>query len=55
FPTAFFTTKPDGLGLGLSICQQVTEALAGTLTLENRPEGGCQATLTLPYPSKEVT
>ncbi|WP_370556637.1 PhnD/SsuA/transferrin family substrate-binding protein [Edwardsiella tarda] len=52
---AFFTTKPDGLGLGLSICQQVTEALAGTLTLENRPEGGCQATLTLPYPSKEVT
>ncbi|AOV96873.1 histidine kinase [Edwardsiella hoshinae] len=52
---AFFTTKPDGLGLGLSICQQVTEALAGTLTLANRPEGGCLVTLTLPYPNQEVT
>ncbi len=51
---AFFTTKPDGLGLGLSICQQVTETLGGTLTLENRPQGGCRVTLTLPYPAEET-
>ena len=46
----FFTTKPDGSGIGLVISRQIAEAHDGTLELENRPEGhtGCRAILRLP-------
>jgi nitrogen fixation/metabolism regulation signal transduction histidine kinase len=43
----FFTTKPGGSGIGLVLCRQIAEAHGGTLTLANRPEGGCRATLRL--------
>lgn len=36
-----------GTGLGLAIAQQLTQAIGGTLTLANRPEGGLAATLRL--------
>jgi signal transduction histidine kinase len=38
----------QGMGLGLSIAQQLTQAHNGTLTLENHPAGGVLATLMLP-------
>ena len=46
----FFTTKPQGSGIGLVLSRQIAEAHGGTLTLENRPDGarGCRATLRLP-------
>ncbi len=46
----FFTTKPQGSGIGLVFSRQIAEAHGGTLTLENRPDGarGCRATLRLP-------
>jgi nitrogen fixation/metabolism regulation signal transduction histidine kinase len=45
----FFTTKPEGSGIGLVLSRQIAEAHAGTLHLENRPEGrGCRAVLRLP-------
>jgi signal transduction histidine kinase len=45
----FFTTKPQGSGIGLVLCRQIAEAHRGTLTLENRSRGaGCIATLRLP-------
>jgi PAS domain S-box-containing protein len=36
----FFTTKPDGSGIGLVLSRQIAEAHGGALTLENRAEGG---------------
>jgi len=45
----FFTTKPNGSGIGLVLSRQIAEAHGGTLTLENRADGpGCVARLRLP-------
>lgn len=44
----FFTTKPNGTGIGLVLSRQIAEAHGGTLTLENREGGGAVATLRLP-------
>jgi len=37
-----------GTGLGLSIARNIARAHGGELVLENRPEGGLEAVLTLP-------
>jgi nitrogen fixation/metabolism regulation signal transduction histidine kinase len=45
----FFTTKPDGSGIGLVLCRQIAEAHGGSLTLEERRSGrGCEARVRLP-------
>ena len=45
----FFTTKPQGSGIGLVLSRQIAEAHGGSLTLENRSPGpGCRARLRLP-------
>ena len=35
----FFTTRADGLGLGLNICRTIVEAHGGFMTVENRAQG----------------
>jgi len=44
----FYTTKPAGAGLGLAMSAGIAESLRGTLTAENRREGGALFRLTLP-------
>jgi two-component system nitrogen regulation sensor histidine kinase NtrY len=45
----FFTTKPQGSGIGLVLSRQIAEAHGGSLTLENRADRrGCVAELRLP-------
>jgi signal transduction histidine kinase len=45
----FFTTKPEGSGIGLVLSRQIAEAHGGTLSVENRADGpGAVATIRLP-------
>jgi nitrogen fixation/metabolism regulation signal transduction histidine kinase len=45
----FFTTKPDGSGIGLPLSRQIAEAHGGALALMNRESGkGAEALLRLP-------
>ena len=44
----FFSTKPHGLGMGLTIVRAIVERHHGRLHAENRPVGGALFTVTLP-------
>ena len=49
----YFTTKPEGNGLGLWIAQQIAVAHGGTLNAANAQAGGAILTLALPLQRKE--
>lgn len=36
----FYTTKTNGMGIGLSICQSIIQARGGTIGFEHNPKGG---------------
>jgi two-component system, NtrC family, nitrogen regulation sensor histidine kinase NtrY len=45
----FYTTKPEGSGIGLVLSRQIAEAHGGSLELQNRPDRpGCMVKISLP-------
>lgn len=44
----FFSSKPDGMGLGLSLCESIVERFDGSIAAENRADGGAVFTVRLP-------
>jgi signal transduction histidine kinase len=44
----FYTTKPDGLGMGLAICRSIVTSHRGEIWARNNPEGGATVGMTLP-------
>jgi len=50
---AFFTTKPDGMGLGLAICRMIVEHHGGRLTASSDGKTGSLFEFTVPIESIE--
>jgi len=46
--TPFYTTKSEGMGMGLNICRSIIEYHDGRLWIEPNPEGGTVFRFTLP-------
>jgi two-component system sensor kinase FixL len=52
--THFFTSKPDGLGMGLSISRSIIEAHGGRLDVKNNSDRGTTFYFTIPVDKKDV-
>jgi two-component system sensor kinase FixL len=49
----FYTTKPNGLGMGLSISRSIIESHGGRLWAENNPDRGATFCFTVPTEKSE--
>jgi two-component system sensor kinase FixL len=50
----FFSTKKDGLGMGLAIARSIVESFGGVLDARNAPGGGALFHITLPARSEDA-
>ena len=54
--TPFYTTKPNGSGVGLVLSRQIAEAHGGSIEIANRPGGrGCVVKVVLPRVASRAT
>jgi C4-dicarboxylate-specific signal transduction histidine kinase len=44
----FWSTRPNGMGIGLAVCRSIAEAHHGSLTVRNTEEGGARFCVLLP-------
>jgi signal transduction histidine kinase len=44
----YYTTKPDGTGVGLAVTQQIVTGHGGTIEVDSKPSGGTLMTVRLP-------
>jgi len=51
----FFSTKEEGMGMGLNICRSIAELHRGRLSFEDGPDGGAVFILTLPVETEPAT
>ncbi len=52
---AFYTTKPSGVGMGLSICRSIINAHGGRLWAETNEPRGAVFQFSLPGAERELT
>ncbi len=59
--TAFYSTKADGMGMGLAICRSIIELHYGSMAADTSPLGGARLSFSLPvfdtahHPTEEET
>ncbi|OED50214.1 hypothetical protein ACH42_01330 [Endozoicomonas sp. (ex Bugula neritina AB1)] len=46
--TPFYTTKKDGMGIGLTVCHSIIQSHGGKLSFQRHPEGGTIFEFTMP-------
>ena len=50
-----FTTKPKGIGLGLTICKRLVEAHRGNIVVASKVNAGTEVTIEIPQDKKTWT